>query len=180
MTPRDVQRTARAIFDIVHARGEGMAAVAALEELATLMASHDDLKQALLSPFVPGSARIGVIDALAPHLAMPDSIRRSLHVIAEQGMLAHVPALAKAVRALVNRQAGIVDATVTTAVPLSAAQVDLLQARLSEATGKQVAVTTKVDPAVIGGAVARVGGLVFDGTIASQLARLQAQLVQRG
>jgi F-type H+-transporting ATPase subunit delta len=107
-------------------------------------------------------------------------IRRSLHVLADQGALNDVPALAKVVRRLVNRQAGIVDATVTTAVPIDEDRVTALQDRLSEATGQQVSVTTRVDPEVIGGVVARVGGLVFDGTLARQLVRLHSQLVQRG
>lgn len=180
MTPRDIARAARSVFDIVHARGEGLAAVAALDALSALMAGHAELQKAFVSPFVPASAKQGIIDALAPDLAMPDVIRRTLHVLADQGALNDAPALARAVRRLVNRQAGIVDATVTTASPLDEAQVSALQGRLSHATGQQVSVTTRVDPDVLGGVVARVGGLVFDGTLARQLARLQAQLVQRG
>jgi len=180
MSPRDVSRAARAIFDIVHAKGEGARAVASVEQLVALMDEYPDLHRALVSPFVPPAARRGVVDALAPRLDMPDAVRQSLGIIAEQGVMSHLPALARILRQLVNRAAGIVEAAVTTAVPLSPAQLDLLQARLSDATGKQVAVTAKVDPAVIGGVVARVGGLVYDGSLARQLARLQQQLVQRG
>lgn len=180
MTPRDIARAGRSVFDIVHARGEGQASVAALDGFAALMAEHADLHKALVSPFIPAASKQGIIDQLAPGLAMPDVIRRTLHVLADQGALNDVPALARAVRRLVNRQAGIVDATVTTATPLDADQVSALQARLSHATGLTVSVETRVDPDVIGGVVARVGGLVFDGTLARQLARLQAQLVQRG
>lgn len=178
MTRRDVVRTARAVFDIVHRRGEAEPAVVALEALAALMSEHAELKRALESPFVPAAGRSGILDALAPHLNMPDVIRRSLHVLADQDALGNVPALAAAVRLLVNRQAGIVDAMVTTAAPLDDAQQAALQATLSQATGKQVTLTTVVDPAVIGGVRARVGGLVFDGTLASQLTRLEQQLVQ--
>lgn len=180
MTPRDIARAARAIFDIVNAKGEGARAATSLETLASLVESHEDLRRALHSPFVPASAKQGVIDELAGPLDMPDAVRRSLHVVAEQGALNDLSPLSAAVRLLVNRQAGIVDATVTTATPLSAAQVDLLQAQLSEVTGKQVSVKASVDPAVLGGVVARVGGVVYDGTLARQLARLHEQLVQRG
>ncbi len=180
MTPRDISRAARAIFDIVNDRNEGARAAASLEALASLVESHDELRRALHSPFVPASAKQGIIDELAGPLDMPDAVRRSLHVIAEQGALNDLTPLAAALRLLVNRQAGIVDATVTTAVPLSPAQVELLQARLSEATGKQVSVKATVDPDVLGGVVARVGGVVYDGTLARQLARLHEQLVQRG
>lgn len=180
MTPRDISRAARSIFDIVHARNESLPAVAALDALAALMTGHDELHKTLVSPFVPATAKQGILDELAPRLAMPDVIRRSLHVLAEQGALNDVPALSRAVRRLVHRQAGIVEATVTTAVALDAAQVARLQETLSQATGKQVTVTARVDPAVLGGVVAHVGGVVFDGTLSRQLDRLEEQLVQRG
>lgn len=179
MTPRDVARAARAIFDIVTARGEGERAAASLESLASLTDSHEELRRALHSPFIPATAKQGILDALAGPLDMPDAVRRSLHLIAEHGALNDLPRLAAHVRQLVNRQAGVVDATVTTAVPLSPAQLEALQARLSEATGKRVSVKATVNPDVLGGVVARVGGVVYDGTLARQLARLHEQLVQR-
>lgn len=180
MTPRDIARAARSVFDIVHARGEAASAVTSLDALASLMTDHEELRKALVSPFVPAAARRGILDELAPRLEMPDTVRRSLHVLADRGALDDVPALAASVHQLANRQAGIVEASVTTAVPLSDAQVAELQATLARVTGKQVSLSAAVDPSVIGGAVARVGGQVFDGTLARQLARLQEQLVQRG
>lgn len=180
MTPRDITRAARSIFDIIHARGEALPAVAALDALAGLMTEHEDLHKTLVSPFVPTAAKQGIVDQLASRLAMPDAVRRSLHVLAEQGALNDVPALSRAVRRLVHRQAGIVEATVTTAAPLTEAQVARLQETLSQATGKQVTVRSKIDPSVLGGVVAHVGGVVFDGTLSRQLARLEERLVQRG
>lgn len=180
MTPRDVKRAARALFDIVRGQNAVEPATASLESLSALVAEHPDLQKALESPFVPATAKRGIIDALAPQLSMPDAVQRTLHVLADEDVLNHLPAFAVAVRQLANRHAGIVDASVTTALPLSQAQVERLRTALSSATGKNVVVTPKVDPSVIGGVVARVGGVVFDGTLSRQLARLQEQLVQRG
>ncbi len=72
------------------------------------------------------------------------------------------------------------DAEVTTAVPLGDAQIARLREALAQATGQQVTVSTRVDPAVIGGAVTRVGSVVYDGTLARQLARMKEQFVQQG
>jgi F-type H+-transporting ATPase subunit delta len=60
------------------------------------------------------------------------------------------------------------------------AQVDRLREALSHATDQQVTVTTRVDPDIIGGAVTRVGTLVYDGSLARQLARIKEQFVQQG
>jgi len=51
--------------------------------------------------------------------------------------------------------------------------------RLGVVTGGQVTMTTHVDPSLIGGAVARVGGTVYDGSIATQLARMRTRLEEQ-
>jgi F-type H+-transporting ATPase subunit delta len=61
-------------------------------------------------------------------------------------------------------------------VPLEATQLAQLRDVLSQATGQQVTLAARVDPSVIGGVVARIGSVVYDGTIARQLARMKEQL----
>ena len=60
------------------------------------------------------------------------------------------------------------------------AQVDRLREALAQATNQVVTVKTRVDPAIIGGAVTRVGTFVFDGSLTRQLARIKEQFVQQG
>lgn len=180
MNPREVARAGRVLFDIVASRGEAEATVAGLDALAEAVETHGELRAGLTSPFVPASAKKSVLDALAAPLGLPDVLRRTLHVLADQDTLTDVPALARVVHALANEAAGRVEAAVTTATPLSADQLTGLRERLAAVTGKDVTVHPSVDPDVLGGVHARVGGLVFDGTLARQLARLEEQLVQRG
>ena len=56
--------------------------------------------------------------------------------------------------------------------------MDVLRDRLAQATGRQVTMTTKVDPELIGGVVARVGSTVYDGSVATQLAKMREKLLQ--
>ena len=70
----------------------------------------------------------------------------------------------------------VLQAEVTTAEPLSDTDRQALQARLSAATKKHVTITPRVDPAIIGGLVARIGGTVYDGSLVSQLARIRERL----
>jgi len=67
---------------------------------------------------------------------------------------------------------------VTTAAPLPAEQAAQLQQRLGTMIGRTVTLTTKVDPALIGGMVARIGSTVYDGSVATQLASLRQRLTQ--
>ena len=66
-----------------------------------------------------------------------------------------------------------------TAEPLAAEQAAVWQKRLSTATGWAVSLTTRVDPALLGGVRARIGSTVYDGSVATQLARLRGSLVAR-
>jgi F-type H+-transporting ATPase subunit delta len=65
---------------------------------------------------------------------------------------------------------------VTTAVPLSDDQVQGVAARLSRITGKQISVEPKVDPAIMGGLIARVGDTLIDGSTRSRLIALRKDL----
>jgi F-type H+-transporting ATPase subunit delta len=63
-------------------------------------------------------------------------------------------------------------------MPLSAATAERVGRALGQASGKQVLVSTRVDPAIIGGAVARIGSTVYDGSVTTQLARMRQKLVE--
>jgi F-type H+-transporting ATPase subunit delta len=67
-------------------------------------------------------------------------------------------------------------AEVRSAVALDDTQRDRLAAALSRATGKQVEVRVIVDPAVLGGVVARIGDTVIDGSVRNRLAQLKEQI----
>ena len=70
----------------------------------------------------------------------------------------------------------VVRARIVTAVALPSDRVTALAAGLTRATGRNVVIETQVDPAIIGGAVARVGGTVYDGSITRQLERIRETL----
>jgi len=72
----------------------------------------------------------------------------------------------------------VLEAEVTTAIPLEPEQQAALQQRLGAATTRQVTLTTKVDPSLIGGVVARIGSTVYDGSLATQLAKLKGRLAE--
>lgn len=67
-------------------------------------------------------------------------------------------------------------AEVTTAIPLDEAEISKLTQQLGTITGKRVIITEKVDPGIIGGMIARVGGKIIDGSTRSQLAALKNDL----
>ena len=89
-----------------------------------------------------------------------------------------LPELAEAYRSRLMDHQQIVRATVTTAVALPPDRVSALEQGLATATGRQVQLRVDVDPAILGGAVARIGSTVYDGSITTQLDRLKQRLVE--
>src|SRR5690606_13254586 len=97
-------------------------------------------------------------------------------LLLERGRLADLPAIFELFEDGIRAERGIVVANVTTAEPLGPAEQELVKKRLSDMTGKQVELKLTVDPDIIGGIVARIGDVLVDGSVFSQLRRLRARL----
>ncbi|MDE1399021.1 ATP synthase F1 subunit delta, partial [Bacillus licheniformis] len=79
---------------------------------------------------------------------------------------------------LSNEARGIADATVTTAKPLTEAEVQKIAEQFGQKLNKKLRVTTKVDPSIIGGMIVRIGDRLYDGSIKGKLARFTQQIKQ--
>jgi F-type H+-transporting ATPase subunit delta len=79
---------------------------------------------------------------------------------------------------LADEDAGLVVAQVISASPLDPGREDRLRRALSQRTGSEVRVEVTLDPDLIGGAIAKVGDLVIDGSIRTQLSQLRANLMK--
>ena len=80
---------------------------------------------------------------------------------------------------LADAEAGRVRAKVVSATRLRDDQRERLRRALAARTGKQVELEEGVDPSLLGGAVASVAGVVFDGSLRTQLAQLHGSLTKR-
>jgi F-type H+-transporting ATPase subunit delta len=180
MTLRGVaRRYAGALFDVLHRGGTGMdRARADLDAMAQLVAGHAELRRLFVSPAVAPQKKRAVLEAIlgAGGDVMPE-IRRLLFVMADRDRLGLIGDVAGAFGERVNAAARVMPAEVTTAVPLPEGSRAALAAALGRATGNQITLTERVDPAIVGGVVARVGSLVFDGSVTRQIERLRQKLL---
>ena len=97
-------------------------------------------------------------------------------LLLRRGRTALGPQIAKAFQELLDEERGISHAVVTTAVPLSEEESQAVARRLSELTGRQVVVETRVDESLLGGLVARIGDRLIDGSTRTRLAALKRQM----
>jgi F-type H+-transporting ATPase subunit delta len=70
----------------------------------------------------------------------------------------------------------IIDVEVITALPLDATQEEELSAVLAKKIGKKVRLDKKIDGALLGGSIIKIGDKIYDGSVAGRLASLQEQL----
>ena len=180
MTSLDAKRSGRALFEATQPHGTARATLDSLDEFVAVLREHADFREALLSPFVDPDKKMAAITEVAHMLNTAPAALSTLLILAQMRQPAGLLGIVKELRSLVHRAERRVDAEVTTAAPMTDAQVERLREALSQATNQLVTVKTKVDPAIIGGAVTRVGTLVFDGSLTGQLARIKEQFVQQG
>ena len=172
-------RYARAIFDVTLEQGDLRQVERELCGFVDLVAGHETLRRVLGNPGVPAPRKRALIEELVSRDGSRSSIvSKLLLMLAERDRFMLLPGITEAYRQRLMDHAQIVRAEVTTAIAMPADRLNALRDGLSKATGRQVQLENRVDPAIIGGAVARIGSTVFDGSITRQLERMHASLVE--
>ena len=167
-------RYASALFELADT-AKGLDAVA--QDLGTfrgMLNDSADLSRLIASPVIgrdlQGKALMAVLDAAG----ISGLVRKFIGLVAANGRARDLPAMAQAFLAELARRRGETTATVTSAVPLTPAQLEQLTDTLrSVLGGAKVSVDARVDADILGGLVVKVGSRLFDSSIRSKLQRLQ-------
>jgi len=171
------RRYARALFGIGVDAGKFEALGDELGDLATLWNQSDELRDALENPVFKPEQKRAVLQNILPRIAPTPEVQRFVLLLLDRRRIVLLPAIARAYRDLTDAQLGRVRAEVTSAQELNAATLDRVRRSLEQRTGKKVVINSTVDPELIGGVVARVGDLVLDGSVRTQLADLRDRLL---
>ena len=173
-------RYARALLDVVFDSRSGLdpnRAGAQLQSIDALVSESAELKHVLLSPAVPNSRKRAVIAKLAPELGLDTKVLNFCYVLIDHRRIGQIAEIREAYQNALDERLGFLRAGVTSAQDLSDPQRNALQAELGKLTGKQIRMEYSVDPALIGGVVARIGSTVYDGSVRGQLDALRHRLV---
>jgi F-type H+-transporting ATPase subunit delta len=169
-------RYAKALLDVAVKEADPVRAEHDLAAFANLFATSDDLRRALTNPVVPIQGKRSVVEQLADRMKPIAPVRKLLLLLADRDRLEIVPDLVNAYRERLMDYQQVVRAEVVTAVPLTPDRAAELQQRLAKVTGRTVNLNTRVDPAIVGGLVARIGTTVYDGSVTTQLAKMKERL----
>lgn len=169
---------ANALLSVVGTDAAGTTAEAVLGSLASALSAHADLRNVLKSPSIPVARKRAVVDQLMATFGdVPPAVHRLATLLADQDRYDLIPEIAKAFAARLRHLRGVVDAEIVTAQPLGDPVRGALANALSAAVNGKVRLSERVDPALVGGIVAKVGSTVFDGSITRQLERLRQKLL---
>ncbi len=173
------QRYATALFDLAR-QDEKLDRVAEdLGGLVGLMDESRDLRRLVESPVITRADQRGGILAVADRAGVDPLTRKFLGLLAEHRRLFALPGIAKAFTAMLAAHKGEVAAEVVSAVPLGDAELETLKKSIASFVGQAVTVETRVDPALLGGVVVRVGSRMLDASLRTKLMQLELALKGR-
>ncbi|CAN5750034.1 hypothetical protein BH18ACT6_BH18ACT6_08650 [soil metagenome] len=170
---------ASALFDLATAEGDNERTERELHTIAQALSNSDELREALNNPGLPFDRKQAIIGDLLGGKAS-DLVRGMVSFIIGQGRGADLGAIVENFIAQSAASRSKAVAEIRSAIPLDQATVDRLARALSSATGKDLEVTVVVDPDVIGGIIAKVGDVVFDGSVARRLSSVRQALKKTG
>jgi F-type H+-transporting ATPase subunit delta len=170
------RRYAKAIFDLGSAQGALDKIGADLRTLANAMKTSPELAQTLSSPAIRRSDRRKVIDALMQRIGVVQTTRNTVYLLLDGERLGSLPAISREIDRMIEEKAGRVSAEVVSAKPLDPTQLSQITAALEKLSGKKVSVASRQDPDLLGGVVAKVGDVVYDGSLRTQLRNLRDEL----
>jgi len=168
---------AKALFEVLRraepARVDRI--VGELDDLATAVDAVPELLRVQVSPAVPSEIKTAILDRILDRMEVDETTRRFVHVVQGHYRLEHLRAIADAFRDLVDRHRGRARATVETAAPLADEERRALLEAMSALTGAEVVARFADRPELLAGFRARIGSLVFDGSLVGQVERLSRQ-----
>lgn len=177
-TSAAARRYARALFMLAKEEHRVREVADELDDLARLIDENDQLSEVLLTPLYPVEERKAVLRAIAEKGGMSVTVKNFYSYLIDQRRLVDYPGIHEEFKRLADEDAGLMTAEVISASPLDDRRKDRLRRALSERTGREVHLDITVDESLIGGAIAKVGDMVFDGSLRAQLAQLRASLTK--
>lgn len=169
---------AKALLDAAESSGETVAVLDQFDAVITdVLGDFPKLEAVLASALVSPEEKSGVIDRVLGG-RVSALLVNFLKVVARHGRLDCLRPIHCAAHAVYDRLRNRIPVRLTTAQPLSPAAIEAIAKDLRAKLGGEPVFEQETDPALIGGAVLRLGDTVYDGSIANQLQNLRQQMIE--
>lgn len=162
-------RYALALFELARDNGQIDSVGQSLTAVKTALLQVPDFRALVSSPLVGRDAASKAVAGIAASLKLDPLTTKFLGVLADNRRLEKLTAMIRAFETLVSSHKGETRAEVTSAFPLSGDQTSAIAAQLKTRMGRDVALDTRVDPAIMGGLVVKIGSQMIDSSIRTRL-----------
>jgi F-type H+-transporting ATPase subunit delta len=169
---------ARAFADVVmDNKLDAQRTLAETKQIVALADENKMLREVWDNPSIPAEQKRGVLDGIVKSAGISRPVRNFIAVLIDKGRTRLLPEIVTQFAQDLNQRLGIAEAEITTARVLNRDEQAMLESDLTRVTGKTIRASYGQDPAVLGGAIARVGSTIYDGSVKGQLERMRRQLV---
>jgi F-type H+-transporting ATPase subunit delta len=170
------RRYAKALLLIGKEDGQAETYREELEGLAGLIAREKALEQAINNPLYDAAGRRKVLQAVIEKLSLSSVMKSFLLLLFEKGRIGFISNINDFYQKLADELKGVARASLVSATDLSSETIEKIRTTLSKRTGKDIILDVEKDPSLIGGIVTRIGDLVLDGSIKTQLLNMRDSL----
>ncbi len=173
------RRYAKALLIIAKEDGKAETYREELDGLTRLLSEQKALESAITNPLYDAESRRKVLSATLSKLNLSQLMQSFRMLLFDKGRIRFIDSINAHYQHLADELKGVARAELVSALPLSEVSVDKIQKSLADMTGKEIILNITQDPGLIGGVVARIGDLVLDGSIKTQLMNMK-QSLKRG
>ncbi len=167
---------ANALADVALKQDAAEAVLKQLNDFGATYTESAELRNFFSSPAVTRDAKQDVIGKIIARMGASKILRNFLFIIADRQRMHALPEIVAAFQEVIRQRQGIAEAEISSAAELGTAQKAEFKKTLERLTGKRVEPKYSLDPALLGGAIVRIGDTIYDGSLRSRLNRLRARL----
>jgi F-type H+-transporting ATPase subunit delta len=176
ISERIARRYAKALLAIGREDGQADTYKEELGGFVNLLEEQKELEQVISNPLYDAESRKKVVQAVVKRSELSQVMASFLFLLFDKGRIQYLRDIYAFYEKLTDELANIVRTDLVSAVELPEESIARIQAALSEKTGKIVKMDVRVDPALIGGVMTKIGDLVLDGSVRTQLKTLKESL----
>ena len=170
------RRYAKALLLIGKEDGKAEVYRQELAGVASLISQSDELEQAICNPLYDAVRRKKILETLITKVSISAVMHSFLLLLFDKGRIGFVASISDFYEKLADELKGVARASLVSATELSDQAVEKIRVTLSQKTGKDIILDVKQDASLIGGIVTRMGDLVLDGSIKTQLLNMRESL----
>jgi F-type H+-transporting ATPase subunit delta len=174
-------RYAKALFDLCQETGATERAAADLAAFAELVRSSADLQRLVKSPVFSAEEQVKALDALLAEAEIGGIAAKFIKLVAAKRRLFAIFDMIRDFNLLNNARKGVTRADVTVAETLKPEHVEALRNALADISGGgEVDIAVKVDPAIIGGLIVKLGSRMVDSSLKTKLNSIRTRMKEAG